>query len=163
LAELRTCLRRAAIAYFVGVIVTSFFSKELFVMLLKPLADACVKAGITADIHFSSVIEPFWVYFKIAMIFVLFVAAPVIFWQLCSFVSPGLYSRERRFVLPFTAASAVFFIGGAAFCQIVVLPLAYPFFLGYAESRLGEWTTLFGHKVHFGYATPINIKPVLMM
>src|SRR5262249_61444096 len=53
--------------------------------------------------------------------------------------------------------------GGACCCQLVVLPLAYPFFLGYSKAQLGSWTTLFGHRVNFGFATPVNIKPVLMM
>jgi sec-independent protein translocase protein TatC len=163
LAELRVCLRRAAIGYLIGVIVAGVFAEELFVILIKPLADACVKANITADINFASPIEPFWVYFKVAMIFGLFLSAPILFWQLWRFVGPGLYRREKKLVLPFTIFSVLFFVGGAAFCQLVVLPLAYPFFLGYSKAQLGAWTSLFGHRLHFGFATPINIKPVLMM
>jgi sec-independent protein translocase protein TatC len=163
LGELRSCLRRAAIGYMVGCVVAGIFAEELFVILIKPLADACVKANISADINFSSPVEPFWVYFKVAMIFGLFVAAPVIFWQLWRFVGPGLYHREKRIVMPFTVFSALFFIGGALFCQLVVMPLAYPFFLGYSKAQLGAWTTLFGHRLNFHFATPINVRPVLMM
>jgi len=163
LAELRVCLRRAVLGYVAGCIIAGFFSEELFVLLIKPLADACVKANMTADINFASPIEPFWVYFKVAMIGGIFFGAPVIFWQLWRFIGPGLYQREKRLVLPFTVFSVLFFVGGAVFCQLVVLPLAYPFFLGYSKAQLGSWTTLFGHRVNFGFATPVNIKPVLMM
>jgi sec-independent protein translocase protein TatC len=163
LDELRVCLRRSAIAYAAGCIVAGIFSEELFVLLIKPLADACVKANITPTINFMSPVEPFWVYFKVAMIFGLFVAAPAIFWQLWRFIGPGLYKREKRIVAPFTIFSALFFIGGALFCQLVVLPIAYPFFLGYSKAQLGSWTTLFGHKINFAFATPIDVKPVLMM
>src|ERR1051325_9789663 len=97
------------------------------------------------------------------MIFGLFVAAPVIFWQLWRFIGPGLYRREKRLVLPFTLFSALFFIGGALFCQLVVLPLAYPFFLGYSKGRLGAWTTPLAHKINFAFATPVGARPVLMM
>src|SRR2546429_152276 len=160
LGELRDCLRRAVIGYVVGCLIAGVFAEELFVILIKPLADSCVKAGITADINFASPIEPFWVYFKVAMIFGVFIGAPVIFWQLWRFIGPGLYQREKRLVLPFTVFSVIFFVGGAVFCQLVVLPLAYPFFLGYSKAQLGSWTTLFGHRINFGFATPINIKPV---
>src|SRR5262245_11558927 len=103
LGELRTCLRNAVLGYALGCVLAGIFAEELFVILIKPLADACVKAGISADINFASPVEPFWVYFKVAMIFGLFVAAPVIFWQLWKFVGPGLYKREKRIVFPFTA------------------------------------------------------------
>jgi sec-independent protein translocase protein TatC len=156
-------LRGAAIAYFAGCIIAGIFAEELFVLLIKPLADACTKANIVPDIHFMSPVEPFWVYFKVAMVFGLFIAAPVIFWKLWRFIGPGLYKREKNIVLPFTVFSALFFIGGALFCQLVVLPIAYPFFLGYSKAQLGSWTTLFGHRLNFSYATPINVKPVLMM
>jgi sec-independent protein translocase protein TatC len=97
------------------------------------------------------------------MIFGLFLAAPVIFWQLWRFVGPGLYRREKRFVMPFTFFSAAFFIGGAFFCQKIVMPIAYQFFLGYSKKQLGAWTTLFGHRINFQYAPAVDINPMLMM
>lgn len=163
LTELRKCLRRAVFGYIAGIAIAGAFSEELFVLLIKPLADACAKANITPTINFASPIEPFWVYFKVAMICGLFVGAPVIFWQLWSFVGPGLHRKEKRLILPFTVCSVLLFVGGALFCQLVVMPLAYPFFLGFAKAKLGSWTTLFGHRLNFSYATPINIAPVLMM
>src|SRR5262249_45704566 len=146
IGELRSCLRRAALGYLAGVVIAGLFAERLYVLLAWPLARALAKAKLPQDLNFSSPIEPFWVYFKVAMIFCLFFSAPVIFWHLWCFVGRGLYRREMRLVFPFTIISVFFFIGGAAFCQLVVLPLAYPFFLGYSRS-IG----------------PITIKPVLMM
>lgn len=162
LDELRVCLRRSAIAYAVGAIIAGIFAEELFVVLLQPLLRAAQKADVKVNLNFASPIEPFWVYFKVAMIFGLFVSAPAIFWQLWKFIGPGLYNREKKIVMPFTIFSAVFFIGGALFCQLLVMPIAYQFFLGYSKKELGAWTTLFGHRINFGMQA-VDINPVLMM
>src|SRR5215470_13202585 len=121
LDELRVCLRRAAIAYMLGCILAGVFSEELYVILLRPLLIAAQKADMKLTLNFMSPVEPFWVYFKVAMIFGLFVAAPAIFWQLWRFIGPGLYRREKRIVAPFTIFSALFFIGGALFCQLLMM------------------------------------------
>jgi sec-independent protein translocase protein TatC len=163
LDELRVSLRRAAIAYMFGCILAGVFSEELYVILLRPLLIAAQKADMKLTLNFMSPVEPFWVYFKVAMIFGLFVSAPAIFWQLWKFIGPGLYRREKRIVAPFTFFSAIFFIGGALFCQLVVMPIAYQFFLGYSKQHLGAWTTLFGHRINFQYAPEVAINPVLMM
>lgn len=56
-------------------------------------------------------------------------AAPVIAFQIWQFVAPGLYKQERRYVLPLTAASTLLFLAGAAFAFLVLMPVAFPFFL----------------------------------
>jgi sec-independent protein translocase protein TatC len=48
------------------------------------------------------------------------------------FVSPGLYKKEKRLVVPFVATSAFMFAGGAVFCYYLVLPIATEFFLSYS-------------------------------
>jgi len=39
-------------------------------------------------------------------------ASPIIFWQVWRFVTPGLKANERRYAIPFVAASVLFFAGG---------------------------------------------------
>ena len=63
-------------------------------------------------------------------------ASPVIFWQLWSFVAPGLYRHEKRVLLPFTLFSTFYFLGGAAFAYFVVFPPAFRFLAGYATEHL---------------------------
>src|SRR5262249_55165530 len=116
LNELRVRLRRAAIAYAVGCIIAGVFSEELYVLLLRPLLIAAQKADIKVTLNFASPVEPFWVYFKVAMIFGLFVSAPAIFWQLWQFIGPGLYRRGKRIVAPFTIFSALFVLRGGGVC-----------------------------------------------
>src|SRR6187549_761635 len=94
LRELRTCIHNSAIALLVASLVTFWFSEALFVLLARPLIEAYQAAGLgTPELNFGSLIEPFWVYFKIAMYAGVFLASPVIFYQLWRFIAPGLYAK----------------------------------------------------------------------
>src|SRR3954471_289787 len=66
----------------------------------------------------------------------IFVASPLIFYQLFRFVAPGLYKKERRLTISFAVFSAVFFVSGALFCFELALPRLYDFFLGYNSRTL---------------------------
>src|SRR5438876_4415422 len=93
-------------------------------------------------LHFSSSVEPFIIYLKVGLYAGLFVASPLIFWQIWMFVAPGLYRRERKKIAPFVLAATLFFVGGAVFCYLVILPPAFQFLIQTAGA---------------------DIKPVLMM
>lgn len=66
----------------------------------------------------------------------IFLASPVVFWQIWSFVAPGLYQHEKRMVLPFTFLSSLCFLGGASFGYYVVFPPAFRFLMGYTNEFL---------------------------
>ena len=51
-------------------------------------------------------------------------ASPFILFQVWLFIAPGLYQKERRFVVPFMAATVGLFLAGAAFGYFWVLPSA---------------------------------------
>lgn len=63
-------------------------------------------------------------------------ASPVIFYQIWKFVAPGLYSHEKKVILPFSLLSTSCFLGGAAFGYFVVFPPAFRFLVGYSTSYL---------------------------
>jgi sec-independent protein translocase protein TatC len=65
-----------------------------------------------------------------------FLASPVIFWQVWKFVAPGLYKHEKRLLLPFSFLSSLCFLCGAAFGYYVVFPPAFRFLLGYSADFL---------------------------
>ena len=100
LRELRTRLRNSIIALILAICVTYFFAEPLYALLCQPYIDAYRQNGLgEAELAFASLTEPFWVYFKVAMYAGVFVASPVIFHQLWSFIAPGLYSKEKRIAL----------------------------------------------------------------
>lgn len=136
LRELRSCLRVSVIALVVAVGVTYAWSAELFALLLKPLARAAREAGVSEALHYGALTEPFWVYLRVSIYAGIFLASPVIFHQLWRFIAPGLYLRERRFTVFFAIFSALFFVGGAVFCYLLVFPAAFGFFISYASASI---------------------------
>ena len=51
---------------------------------------------------------------KIAFFSGIVISSPVILWETWRFITPGLKARERRYAIPFVAASVVFFTAGMA-------------------------------------------------
>lgn len=133
LDELRRRLIRAAFGLVPGVAVAWFFKEQLLDLLVHPLVLAWHKLGLGApELHFANPVDPFMAYMKIALVVGILAASPWIFWQFWGFISPGLYSREKRLALPFVIASTTFFAGGAVFGYLVVFPLGFETFLGFA-------------------------------
>ncbi len=56
-------------------------------------------------------------------------AAPIIFYQLWSFISPGLYKKEKRLIVPFVFFSTTLFLSGVAFAYYVAFPFTFNYFL----------------------------------
>ena len=136
LQELRLRLRNASLVFMVAVVACWFWSKEIYAWLRVPLEDAWAanpKLGPHAVMQFRSVVEPFWVYVSVALWAGVFVSSPAIFYQLWKFIAPGLYKRERRIGIVFALVSAVFFVGGAAFCYYLVLARMFTYLLAYAD------------------------------
>jgi len=140
LIELRKRLKWAVIWLLLGFGASYYWSQQIFHFMMQPVF-AALPEGEKA-LHFASSVEPFIIYLKVGLYAGLFVASPFIFWQIWLFVAPGLYRRERKKIAPFVLAATLFFIGGATFCYLVILPPAFQFLINTAGP---------------------DIKPVLMM
>ena len=125
LEELRSRIIRSLIAVGLGFAVTYNFADALFAILTRPL----MEAGESVQLIGTGVAEAFFTKLKVSMIAALFVASPVIFYQIWQFVAPGLYEKEKRYARPFVVFATLFFILGAVFCYFVVFPLGYAFFV----------------------------------
>ena len=71
---------------------------------------------------------PFLTPFKLTLFVALFLAMPVVLYQIWQFVAPGLYRKEKRFAFPLLISSIFLFYGGVAFAYYVVFPLMFSFF-----------------------------------
>ena len=137
LAELRKRLFRAVAALVLSAIVAYVYVDKISGFLQQPFMQAWKSAELKGEptmLNLSAldvILTDIW----LALFAGLFVAAPVIFYQLWMFVSPGLYAKEKKIVVPFVATSAGMFAGGAAFCYYVVLPIATEFFLKYTSQK----------------------------
>lgn len=128
LEELRKRLITCLIATAVGFAACYGFSEQLFLLLSGPLIKSMPEGS---SFIFTGVTEAFFTYLKLAFFAGIFVASPVIIYQVWAFVAPGLYTRERRGILPFVFLAVVFFIGGTAFAYFIVFPQAFKFFMTY--------------------------------
>jgi sec-independent protein translocase protein TatC len=126
LIELRSRLRNAALAFLLAMIASFIFVQHYFDWLTRPVRRGLRDAGHEMNFYAKSLTEPFWVYMKLAIVGGLLISAPFIFWELWRFVAPGLYRRERRLGILIASATAVCFLGGAAFSYAVMCePAAY--------------------------------------
>jgi sec-independent protein translocase protein TatC len=133
LEELRRRLIACAIAIGIGFVVCYFFKERLFQMLVMPL-----KASMPAGdrLIFTNLPEMFFTYLKTAFLAGALLVAPVLFYEIWMFIAPGLYQKERQFVIPFVVCSTVLFVGGSLFGYFVVFPFGFRFFLGFANDYI---------------------------
>jgi len=141
LEELRRRIIYCVIAFIGGVIVCWTFREQICAFLEAPLYEAWASVeGLPPPqpLSFTSLIEPFMLYMRLSAIGGVFLAVPVILYNLWKFVSPGLYKRERRIVLPFIFVSSLLFLGGSTLAYTYVFPIGIRFFLDFAAGGVQE-------------------------
>jgi sec-independent protein translocase protein TatC len=169
LDDLRTCFRNAAIALLVGTGIMYALRGYLLAVFAEPLfkawSDAKKEGSIgNPQIVFTSPLEPFMVELKLAILFGIFLASPVIFRELWRFISPGLYARERRWGIVFILSSVLLFVGGALFAYYLVLPASFKYFLGYAGEAMHHMQTEFMHRnIDIKLSEQFSIQPMITM
>jgi sec-independent protein translocase protein TatC len=84
----------------------------------------------------TNVISPILVPLKITLMAAFLLALPVVLYQVWAFVAPGLYSHEKRLVLPLVVSSTLLFIVGVAFCYFIVIPGMSRFIQAVAPSSI---------------------------
>lgn len=124
LIELRDRLLRALIAFAVVLVVLIPFSSELYDLLATPMMHALPEG---AKMIATGVITPFLVPVKVAMMVAFVLTLPFTLFQAWSFVAPGLYTHEKRLVLPLVVASTLLFVVGIAFCYFFVFNTVFHF------------------------------------
>ena len=126
LEELRTRIIRSLLGIAAGFLLSYGFAERLVSWLLRPLTAIRPDQSLVIG---TGVTDAFFTKLKVAGVAGVFVASPIVFYQAWKFVAPGLYERERRIAVPFSAAATFFFVSGAAFCYYLVFPVAFTFFL----------------------------------
>lgn len=88
----------------------------------------------------KSVTGSFMIYVQVALYAGIALAIPFIFYQIWAFISPGLYTHEKKYITPVLAMASVFFILGASFAYKIAFPAAADYLLGLANE--GGFRTL---------------------
>jgi sec-independent protein translocase protein TatC len=136
LGELRNRLIRAALALFVGATVCWVYREKLLAWLVKPYEQAWVARHFPGapELQTLSPADVFVGYLQLSLVGGVVCAIPIIFYQLWAFIAPGLYSKEKRLIVPFVLFSSLLFLSGVAFAYYV----AFPFTFNYFFSLLGQ-------------------------
>src|SRR5580658_1597816 len=116
LEELRKRIVHSAIYLAVGFFVAYLFHEKLYGFVQLPLN----KLGI--KLNYTHPMDPLNLYLQVSLIGGAILASPFILYQVWLFIAPGLYQKERRFVIPFMGATVGLFLVGAAFGYFFVLP-----------------------------------------
>jgi sec-independent protein translocase protein TatC len=168
LIELRDRLIRALIAVVVcfGVLAVWPGPAHLYDLLAAPLT-ATLPAG--GKLIATNVISPFVVPLKITLMAAFLLALPVVLYQAWAFVAPGLYTHEKKLVLPLVVSSTLLFFCGVAFCYFFVFGQVFRFIQNFApksiaaqpdiEAYLSFVLTMF---IAFGAAFEVPIVVVVL-
>lgn len=125
IGELRMRLVKAMAALVVTTIVSIIFLAERFIVILAQ------PVGGLGKLVSIEVTESVGVYMRVGLLAGFIMAFPVIVYQLISFIVPGLYDNEKRWLLIAIPVSTILFITGVSFAFFVMLPAALPFLLGF--------------------------------
>ena len=137
LSELRQRLLVCIAAICVGAVFGWFLFQPVIDLLTEPycayLKTVPPSSRVTQDcgLFFSGALEPLITKFKLVGFLGLFIALPVILFQVWAFIVPGLTKRERRMGIPFVLCSVALFLLGALVAYWT-LPKALGFLLGFA-------------------------------
>ena len=167
LIELRQRVFKALIAIAVVFVCLVPFTQEIFTIVAQPL-----QAQLPEDWEMISIrpAGPFLTPFMTTLFVAVFIAMPVVLYQVWAFVAPGLYRHEKRFAVPMLSSSIVLFYAGVAFAYYVVFPIMFKFFASMApegvmmQTDIGEYLsfvlTLF---LAFGVAFEVPIATVMLI
>ena len=167
LVELRQRLMRAIIAVLVVFVACAPFANTLYEYLAQPLMSVLPEGNtmISTEPH-----GPFFVPFKFAFAFAVGVSMPYLLYQMWAFVAPGLYTHEKKAVIPLLVSSSVLFYLGVLFSYFIVFPLIFAFFTGTAPEGVAVMTDInaylsFVLKLFFafGIAFEVPIATVLLV
>ena len=149
LEELRWRILWSLVAILVGTVVGWWLLDKIDIIevLKRPIAPYLPGGRLV----FTSPAEPFMLTLKVAFALGCLVASPVVIYQIWAFLSPALYERERRLIVPALAVGVVLFLAGAIACYQWLLPAALRVLIGFQRSDLTAMITI---DRYFGMAIP---------
>lgn len=139
LIELRDRLLRIVIGFIVVFIAFFPFANKIYALLAAPLLSKLPAGG---QMIATAVTTPFFVPMKVAMMAAFIVSLPHTMYQAWSFIAPGLYAHEKKFMVPMIIASSALFLMGMAFAYFIVFPVIFGFIVGTAPQGVAVMTDI---------------------
>lgn len=141
LIELRGRLIKILLALGVATIGAFFFADIIYNLLVAPFASMAEDVrGSKLEFIFTAPMEFFFAKLKLALFAGVFIAFPVIAWQIYAFVAPGLYKSERGAFWPYLVFAPLLFSLGAAFVYFIMLPMLARFTISMEQVDAAQTT-----------------------
>jgi sec-independent protein translocase protein TatC len=132
LLELRSRIIKSLIFFVLAFIISYINADKIYDFLLQPYVKALGSDGLANKrLIFTALQETFVTYLKLSFFSALFFSFPIFLIQIWKFIAPGLYSNEKKAILPFMIATPVLFLLGAFLAYQFIMPLAIKFFLSF--------------------------------
>jgi sec-independent protein translocase protein TatC len=148
LEELRRRVIHIALYLAGGFFAAWGFHARIYGFMQKPITLALAKHHMPTQLVYHNPIDPFNLYLKISFMAGCILACPFVLYEIWLFISPGLYANEKRYVVPFMAATIGLFLAGAYFGYHWVYPGTLDFLLEFNKDfrpliEINEYTDLF--------------------
>ena len=174
LSELRSRLFKSFIFLIISFIICYFFSEEIYRFLVKPYSDVVLEKNLDRRLIFTALHEAFLTYLKVAFFASFFITSPIFLSQIWKFIAPGLYTNEKKALLPYLIATPILFVFGGMLVYYFIMPLAIKFFLGFEsiqdsgslaiqlEAKVNEYLSLV-MKLIFAFGISFQLPVVLSL
>ena len=148
LEELRKRIIHSIIFVAIGFFVCWWKVEKIYDIMQRPIMEALRSNGLSEKLVYLNPTEPFNLYLKIAALAGLFLTSPFVLYQVWLFIAPGLYRKEKKYVVPFMVSTIALFTMGGFFGYKFVYPYALNFLIGFGKQfqpmiTIGEYTSLF--------------------
>lgn len=149
LEELRKRIIYSIISVAVGFGICWWKVERIYDFVQRPIIEALKANGAAEKLVYLNPTEPFNLYLKTAALAGLFLTSPFVLYQVWSFIAPGLYRREKKYVVPFMVSTITLFTCGGYFGYKIVYPAALTFLLSVGKGQfqpmitINEYTQLF--------------------
>lgn len=159
LIEVRDRLLRVVLAVLVIFLGVFYFANDLYHIVATPLMQHLPEG---ASMISTKPAGTFFTPMKLALVLSIFAAMPFILYQMWAFVAPGLYTHERKLILPLLVSSTGLFYAGMVFAYYVVFPLMFSFFIAVAPEGVEVMTDIseyldFVLKIFFAFGVAFEV------
>jgi len=139
LIELRKRLIRVVVLLGVAILVSAPFASEIYNFIASPLIKALPEGS---SMIATQVTSPFMAPFKLLIFSAALVVMPYFFYEIWMFISPGLYTNEKKFAGPLMLSTIALFVLGASFAYFIVCPIIFTFFIDIAPDSVVVMTDI---------------------
>ena len=165
LLELRNRLLRSILGVLIIFCCLVYFAQDIYQYVAQPLL-ATMPEG--SQMIATDVASPFFAPFKLTLVLSLFIAMPFVLYQIWSFVAPGLYSNEKRLIVPLMIGSTLLFYSGITFAYFIVFPVVFAFFSSVAPEGVVIATDISSYldfilKLFFAFGAAFEIPIAIIL